>query len=448
MSGEKQTPVNPLELSDEAFSKLNGPPANEEEETQNKESENLDKTSDKEIEGDQGNDTGAGGDENNSGDNGEKPLKTQEEEEDPDKKKDDLGSDKTKEGDNLPPGNKDGKDPHASDPTKQKAPAAKDPTDPKAKDKPVEGDGSQKDQKDPAGSKEGTKQDAPVDYKAFYEKVMAPLRANGKTIDLKNPDEAIQLMQMGANYTRKMQQLAPHRKVLLMLENNNLLDEGKLSYLIDLDKRNPEAIKKLIKDAGIDPREIDLEDPQAKPYVQSNHSVSEEDVNFRTTLDELSSNQEGTKTLQTIHMTWDQASKEVLWKQPEVMTLIHQQRESGIYDLIATEIERQRLLGTLPSHVPFLTAYKAIGDQFAEQGKFDHLNKPTTPEPAPKPQDEPRVPVAVRVQKPKDAVENGDKVAAASSTRTIPKKVDTTVNPFALSDDDFMKQVAAFEGRL
>lgn len=51
-------------------------------------------------------------------------------------------------------------------------------------------------------------------------------------------DEAIQLMQMGANYTRKMQELQPHRKTLLMLENNGLLDEGKLSFLIDSDEES------------------------------------------------------------------------------------------------------------------------------------------------------------------------------------------------------------------
>ena len=57
-----------------------------------------------------------------------------------------------------------------------------------------------------------------TDYKAFHDKMMAPFVANGKTIQLQSVDEAIQLMQMGANYTRKMQSIAPHRKVLMMLE--------------------------------------------------------------------------------------------------------------------------------------------------------------------------------------------------------------------------------------
>ena len=117
-----------------------------------------------------------------------------------------------------------------------------------------------------------------TDYKTFHDKMMAPFVANGKTIQLQSVDEAIQLMQMGANYTRKMQSIAPHRKVLMMLENNGLLDEGKLSRLIDLDKKNPEAIRALVKEAGIDPLDIDVESDST--YVPGDHVVSDEAMAF------------------------------------------------------------------------------------------------------------------------------------------------------------------------
>ena len=47
--------------------------------------------------------------------------------------------------------------------------------------------------------------ETPVDYKALYEQVTAPFKANGKTISIQSVEEATQLMQMGANYTKKMQ---------------------------------------------------------------------------------------------------------------------------------------------------------------------------------------------------------------------------------------------------
>ena len=166
-------------------------------------------------------------------------------------------------------------------------------------------------------------------------------------------------MQMGANYTRKMQEIQPHRKVLLMLENNGLLDEGKLSYLIDLDKKNPDAIKKLVKDAGLDPMDIDTSEESA--YRVGNHRVSDEEAAFRGVLDELSNTDNGKQTLQVINSSWDQASKELLWKNPGVMNLINQQRELGIYDRILTEVERRKALGQVPINQPLLQTYQQVG---------------------------------------------------------------------------------------
>jgi hypothetical protein len=290
----------------------------------------------------------------------------------------------------------------------------------------------------------------PVDHKAFYEQIMTPFKANGKTIELKSPEEAIQLMQMGANYTRKMQSIQPHRKVLTMLENNGLLDEDRLSYLIDLDKKNPEAIKKLIKDAGIDPLEIDTE---VEPvYLGGGHKVSDAEVNFRSNLDELSSTPTGKETIHTINSTWDETSKEVLWQEPSLMTIIHAQRETGVYDRITTEMDRQRMLGKITPDTPFLKAYKEIGDALTEVGGFDDLLKPkqTTKEvlistPANPLESEP---VITRAALPKPSVENGDKASAASPTRSTPKPAKPFVNPLGMSDDQFMAEFAKFQGRV
>lgn len=290
-------------------------------------------------------------------------------------------------------------------------------------------------------------QAASVDYEAFYRQVMTPFKANGKQIELRSTDEAIQLMQMGANYTRKMQDMAPHRKTLLMLENNQLLDPDKLSFLIDLNKGNPEAIQKLLKDKGVDPMSIDTE--QESNYLGGNHKVSDDEANFHAALNELNSYQEGKATLQSINSTWDQASKEVLWKEPQLMQVIHEQRESGIYDRIANELNRQRTLGIIPANLPFIDAYKVVGDGMQKAGAFDDLVAARTPTssgssaapvtPAAK------EPVATRVVTPKPAVSNSDQASAAAATRSTPREVKQLVNPLAMSDDEFLKK---FENRV
>lgn len=267
-----------------------------------------------------------------------------------------------------------------------------------------------------------------VDYKAGYEQIMAPFKANGKTMQVKSVEEAIQLMQMGANYTRKMQELQPHRKTLLMLENNGLLDEGKLSFLIDLDKKNPEAIKKLLQDANINPLDVDMD--KESTYQEGNHKVSDEEAQFRLVLDELNSNPVGRETLQTINSTWDQASKEVLWKQPEVMNTINAQRENGVYARITAEIERRRTLGVIQVGVPFLEAYRVVGDELHKAGAFNDLFKPRAPAVAP---------VATRAAMPKPTGLD-PKAEAAAVHRGSPSKTTSPLEAMQkASDDEFLK---------
>jgi hypothetical protein len=403
--------TNPLAMDDEAFSKLSGPP----EVVPDADAEAAKVAADadaKEVEDDK----------NKPDDTNKEGADDQDPDDDP--QGDDDDSDKADQDDADK--DKPGEEGKVVEPDKSADEGKGKKEEPKtdADGKPI---GS-----DPAAT--------PPDYEGFFKKVMAPLNANGKKIELKTPEEAIQLMQMGANYTRKMQAIAPHRKVLTMLENNGLLnDEGKLALLIDINKKDPEAIKKFLKDSGIDPLDIDTKEPST--YREGNHRVSDEEVTFKTALDELASIPEGRETLKQINTQWDQASKDILWKQPEVMTLIHQHRENGIYDLITTEMERQRALGAIPATVSYLQAYKKIGDDLTAQGAFNHLAEKA-------PEEKPTASHVVtrKVIPKKDP--NGDKANAASTSRNAGRKAETVVNPLSLSDEEFEKQFDLMQGRV
>lgn len=273
-------------------------------------------------------------------------------------------------------------------------------------------------QKDEDSNSTNESESPSVDYEGFYKEVMAPLKANGTTIQLKSPKEAIQLMQMGANYTKKMQAISQYKKTIMMLQNNNI-DEDKLSFLIDLDKKNPEAIKKLLIDADINPYDIDTS--EAPEYKQGNHKISDEEAVFTSTLEDLQQVQGGNETIQVIN-SWDQASKDVLWTNPEIMKIIHQQRESGVYNQIANEIERQKMLGQINPNMPFLMAYKAVGDALMQSKA------------------QPKV-VATKVIKPKPTISNREKAKAASLTKINSNKTTKIFkNPLAMSDEEFLKQ--------
>ena len=279
------------------------------------------------------------------------------------------------------------------------------------------------------------------DYKAFHDEIMKPFKANGRTVELKTPEEAIRLMQMGAGFGRKLQDLQPHLKTLKMLEKNNLLDETELSYLIDIRNKNPDAIKKLIKDSGIDPLDLNVEDNVS--YTPQNHAVSDNEMKFQEALDEVRQNPTGNETISLINQTWDQESKALLWNSPEIISVIQSQRDNGIYDQIVSEIDRMKLLGNIPANTPLLKAYKIAGDALQAAGSFDTPPSATTTTTNPPAVVQPQV-IATRREAPKAQVANNDKARAASVTPTTSRKAATVINPLEMADDDFIKQ---FQGR-
>jgi hypothetical protein len=309
---------------------------------------------------------------------------------------------------------------------------AKTPAASEANPEAKSGEGEKSEETPGAETKSGEGESAPVDHEAFYNQIMKPFRANGKLVELRTPEEAIQLMQMGANYTRKLQDLQPHRKMLMMLQNNDLLDEGKLSFLIDVSKKDPEAIKKLIKDAGIDPLDID---PNSEPaYLPGSHTVSDKEADFRTALGDLKSTPDGEETVKTLS-TLDQVSKQALWDDPSIMTALHEQRQSGVYAVIVDEVERRRSIGSIPASTPFLQAYKQVGDELVAQAGGPGGGQSGTD---PAGEKTPQV-VAHRAATPKPTVKNGEKAAAASPTKIAGKKAEAFVNPLSQSDDEFLK---------
>lgn len=257
-----------------------------------------------------------------------------------------------------------------------------------------------------------------VDYEGFYGKIMQPFKANGKMIELKDPEEAIQLMQFGANYTKNMQSISKHKKSLLMLEKAELLDEEKLGYLIDLAQGNKGAIQKLLKETEIDPWDLEKQSDDEE-YQKGSHVVSDAEVVFKTALDELISDESGVETINLINASWDDTSKEALWNSPELLQVFHTQRSNGIYDTITEEMNRLRTLGQLPSSMPFIEAYKEVGDRIYKQ---------------PGKQDGPIETRTVASKKPA-----ASKVAAAKPTTRSPSLTTSVENMPVLDDENFLK---------
>lgn len=295
-----------------------------------------------------------------------------------------------------------------------------------------------------------------TDYKTFYEKMMAPFKANGKEIKLESPEEAIRLMQMGANYTKKLQSLQPNLKLMRMLEDAKLLDESKLSFLIDLENKNPEAIAKLLKDGKIDP--LDLDTRSEKAYTPKSYAVSDQEHSFRNVLDEVVSTQEGKAVVTLINQTWDAVSKQRIWDDPAILQVMVEHKQNGAYDQISQEVVRRQTVGTLSTSVPFIQAYQQVGMELAQRvqqstaqtpnGNPAGNQTPKTTDQANPAANQKKV-LDVRAATSKKTTASVDpRVKAAMPSRsgaTTSKASD--FDPMQLSDEEFLK-LAPLKGRL
>ena len=273
--------------------------------------------------------------------------------------------------------------------------------------------------------------EAAIDYEAAYKKLFAPFKANGKDLQVATVDEAVTLMQMGANYNKKMAALKPNLKLMKLLEDNGLVSEEKLSFLIDLEKKNPDAIGKLLKDGGIDP--LDLNAENASDYKPHTYNVDDRELELDTILGELQDSPSYNRTLDVVSNKWDGASKQVIAQQPQLLKVINDHISNGVYDLISTEIERERMFGRL-NGLSDLEAYRHVGDAIQARGGFDHLASQGQAKPAVQP--------AVKPAPVVDDQKLKDKKRAASPTKATPATAPAAdFNPLALSDDEFTKLV-------
>jgi hypothetical protein len=291
---------------------------------------------------------------------------------------------------------------------------------------------SDDDQSDKSGDT-AEKTDEKVDAQAFLDKVTGEFKANGRNMKVDNAEDVIRLMQMGANYNRKMSALKPNMKVLKMLEKNELLDENKLNFLIDLEKKNPEAIAKLLADSKLDP--LDLNAKEGSEYKAADHSVGNNEIELGSIVESIEDTPTYNQTIEVVTKQWDATSKQTVTNEPHLLRVINDHMASGIYDVISTEIEKERMFGRL-DNISDIEAYKQVGDSISARGGFAHLFKSDEGQ-----QDQNEAQEKTAAKKQAEKTRRDKRRAASPAKPAAPASKDTQdFNPLGMSDEDYLKQ--------
>jgi hypothetical protein len=271
---------------------------------------------------------------------------------------------------------------------------------------------------------------------AFHAKITAPFKANGRDMQVTTPEEAIQLMQMGANYNQKMRAIKPNLQMMKSLEAAGLLSQEKIDFLIDVMAKKPEAISKLVQDSGIDPLDISTE--KADEYRPTSYKVSEKSLELDAVLDDLKGSDHYARTLGIVADTLDDASKQIVVDNPRVLVNLHQHIADGVFDQVWSEVERQKTFGRLTG-LSDLEAYRQVGDAMASSGKLQ-LPAGVAPQPS-QAQAPAKVVVAPKPKQADDSDRRNKRQAASPTKAAVPSsnKLPANFNPLAMSDEEIMK---------
>ena len=238
---------------------------------------------------------------------------------------------------------------------------------------------------------------------------------------------------MGVDYTRKMQELAKHRKLLLSLEQQGMLDEERINFLIDVNKKNPEAIKKLIADAEIDPWDLTDALDEAPNYVPGQNIISDQEAALSEEIQSIFELPYGQDTLNAVK-TWDDASKDAIVKEPQLLRTFREQQENGIFDEITQEIDRLKTVGTIPYNTPFIESYVLAGNSLfgdasnQQQQQLDQQTQRSVPQP-----------INTRLGNVNNKPLANNKAKSAAPPKKQADVKPKVPNPLVLSDEEFLK---------
>ena len=284
---------------------------------------------------------------------------------------------------------------------------------------------------DPSDTDGDSQEPTGFDYESAYKKVTEPFKANGTEMRITDPDDIVSLMQMGANYQKKMAKLKPNLKVVKMLDKAGLLDEGKLNNLIDLSKKDPKAVAKLIEESGLDPLDIDTE--VKSDYQPTDYSVTDKEYNLDQVLDEIKDTATFTRTIDVLTKEWDSGSKATISDNPEIISIINTHMGNGVFDKVNEVLQQEKTLGKLAG-VSDVQAYHNIAEYMASKGMLTPGNSQATA---------PTVSTETEDQTQANAERNKKRKAAASVKQTKTETKNQETDFLGLSDDEFMKKFAS-----
>ncbi len=197
--------------------------------------------------------------------------------------------------------------------------------------------------------------------------------------------------------------------------------------LIDLSKKDPKAIAKLVKESDVDPLDIDKDAPT--DYQPTNYTVSDKEYDLDQVLDEIKDTDTFNRTINVMTKEWDNQSKTTISENPEIISIVNTHMSNGVFDKVNAMMQQEKTLGKLEG-IPDVEAYRQVAEHMNKNNMFKQ------PEPAGKSK------VSSKTDEKAEADRNKKRKAVAPVKQTTTQKASTDEDFLGLSDEEFMKKYA------
>lgn len=146
------------------------------------------------------------------------------------------------------------------------------------------------------------------------------------------------------NYTQKMQKIAPYRKMISALEQEGVSQDS-LNLALDALKGDKGAIKQLLEKNKLDAYDLTSdEEGETAPYQPTNYGKDETSLEIEEITGRIQGDKEFAITSDVIDNQWDASSRQQIAANPNMITGLHNDIKSGLYDKVAPLAMKMKVL--------------------------------------------------------------------------------------------------------
>lgn len=181
-------------------------------------------------------------------------------------------------------------------------------------------------------------------------------------IEANNIDElktiASKALKDKTRYDRNKEQLA----VLEGVKEQGLSEQD-LYLLVEAKKGNKQALAKLLKEANVDPYELDPEELDVDGYKPNEYKADPKIVEVKSIIDDVKQNETAFKTFNyMLNNEFNESDRAKAFEDPNLLSFLGETIKSGIFDKIAPNYTKRKIMGENP-----ISAYIDAYDDYMKE---------------------------------------------------------------------------------